>query len=272
MPIRLYDKLIKAFGGTTGLADADAIEINATGFDGNLDTNTVNVQQLAQAVDDLVVGSVTIPSLHNLTINIPSRVDLNTNLNNQRTINYDVTNHSFLTALSLVVTTGDDKTLTLPVRDGLQSQTVTLSGINTSSATNVTFQLSGTYAGGTALSNIVTIDVRDLVTQEQAYYGPRPTNDFATVNLGLLTAVDVNNAGTVFTINQSVPNGNTFGILTPTGRDPVEIFDTTINRDSLNDFTLTSNVRTEGGLQYNLRTLVNNSGFTGTFNYRVTTQ
>ena len=85
-----------------------------------------------------------IPALSSLTINIDSRVDLNTDLNNARTITFNASQVSDLTALTLLVTTGDNKTLTIPTSDGAQSQSVTLSGIDTSSDSTLTFQLQGT--------------------------------------------------------------------------------------------------------------------------------
>lgn len=221
-----------------------------------------------------------LPSLHNLAINIPSRVDLNTDLNNARTITFDVTNHSRLTALSLIVTTGDDKTLTLPLSDGGQSQSVTLSGIDTSAQGTVTFQLSGTYAQGTVTSNVVTINVQNLVANEQGYFGPRPSNDFPTVDLGLLTAVDVTTGGSSFDMVVSVPNGETLGLLLPQSRNATEILNTVSGRFAYKPsdpsvtptFTLTTNVRTINSEAYDLLTTVNNSGFTATFSYRVTVE
>ena len=213
-----------------------------------------------------------IPSLHNFTINIPSRVDIGTDLNNQRTVSFDVSNYSLLTALTLIVTDVDDQTLTLPIRDGVQTQTVTLSGITTTSATTITFQLSGTYAGGTVTSEIRTVTVANLQAQEQAYVGSRLTNDFATVDVATLNAFDVTAAGSVYTFTQSVNNGEFLGILSPTNRDPVSVINTTLNIDDLSRFTATTNVRTIGALSYNLLVLQNNSGFDATFSYRVTTE
>lgn len=212
------------------------------------------------------------PSLHDFTIDIPSRVDLNTDLNVSHIVNYSVTNFTQLTALNLVVTTGDDKALTLPVRDGLQAETITLTGISTAVQGTVTFQLSGTHSGGTVTSNVVTINVQNLADSEQAYYGARATNDFSSVATSLLTSVDVTNSGTVYNIAQSTPDTYILGILSPANRDPVSIFDTILNVESRDSFAETPGVRTINGVVYNLRTIANSSGFTGTFNYRVTTE
>lgn len=271
MPINIYDKLRKAFSGTTGLADAADIEVNATGFNGNLADTDVNVQLVAQKLDDLTLTLPT-PSLHNFSIDIPSRVNLNTSLNVQHTLTFSVTNHSHLTALELVVTTGDNKTLSVPTSDGQQSQTVTLSGISTASAGNVTFQLSGTHAGGTVTSNIVTVSVSNLQTHEFAYFGIRSTNDFATVATSELSSADVSASGSIYNISLSAPNTNILGILSPENRDPTSIIETTLNLESISNFTATSSVRTINSVTYNLLTIQNNSGFTGNFSYRVTTE
>lgn len=222
-----------------------------------------------------------VPSLHNFTIDIPSRVDLNTDLNTARTINFDVSNFSQLTALTLIVTTGDDKTITTPTSDGLQSESVTLSGISTASAGSVTFQLSGTTATGTVTSNIVTVTIANLSSTEQAYYGSLSSIDgFSTVDIATLTAVDVSNSGTTYNVAESVANNNYFGILSPDDRDPVSIFNTISNRFAYNpsdpsvtsSFTLATAVRTIDSRTYNLLTTQNLSGFTGTFNYRIVTE
>ncbi len=109
------------------------------------------------------------PSLHGLSLDIASRVDLNTVLNGAHDVTFDVSNYAQLTALELIVNAGTNQTLTLPVSDGIQTQSVTLAGISTSAQGTVTFQLSGTHAGGTVTSNTVTIDVRNLQAQELTY-------------------------------------------------------------------------------------------------------
>lgn len=232
-------------------------------------------------ISSLSAANIPRPSLHNFSVDIPSRVDLNTNLNIQHTITFDVSNHSQLTALTLILNPGTNQTLTVPVADGVQTQTVTFAGTDTSVPGTLTLQLSGAYAGGTVTSNTETITVANLQTQEQGYYGVLVNaGAFATEPLGNLTAVDVSNSGTVFDITAAAPNGRALGILLPANRDAVSILNTTSNRFAYNpsdpsvvpSFTLTQNVRVEGGLQYNLLTTVNNSGFDGTFNYRVTTE
>lgn len=216
-------------------------------------------------------GTVT-PSLHNFSISIDSRVDVGTDLNQQQSITFGVTNFASLTALTLVVTTGDNQTLTLPTSDGTQTQTVTLSGIDTSTAGNVTFQLSGTWSGGTVTSNIVTVEVRNLQSQELAYFGGRSVNDFATVDVAELSSADVTGSGSTYTITQQVADSGFLGILSPDNRDPVSVINAVLNIDELDSFTATLNVRTIGGMQYNLLTIQNNSGFNGTFEYNVTTE
>lgn len=114
-------------------------------------------------------NTVPTPSIHGFSIDIPSRVDLNTNLNVQHNVTFDVSNFAQLTALELLVTTGTNQTLTLPLSDGIQTQAVTLAGISTASQGTVTFQLQGTHAGGTITSNAVIINVRNLLAQEMTY-------------------------------------------------------------------------------------------------------
>lgn len=212
------------------------------------------------------------PSVHNFSIDIPSRVDLNTDLNVSHTLTYSITNRQNIQSFELIVTSGDNKTLTVPTIDGEQGQDVVLSSIVTSSDTTVQFQLRITDTqNNTHDSNVVSIDVRNLTTNEFAYYGVRASDDFASVDVSTLTSVDVTNSGTQYTIDVQGANGTLLGILSPENRDPNSILDP-LGQESISGFTATTNVRTINGVQYNLLTLANNSGFTGTFNYAVTTE
>ena len=114
--------------------------------------------------------------------------------------------------------------------------------------------------------------VANLQAQEQAYVGARVTNDFATAPTTALTAFDVTASGSVYTFSILVNDQEFLGILSPTNRDPVSVVGTVIGSDDLARFTAETNVRTIGGLSYNLLTLQNNSGFNATFSYRVTTE
>lgn len=238
------------------------------------DTERLNVMLFFEGVKP-------VPSLHNFAISIPSRVDLNTDLNVQQTITFDVTNHSRLTALELIASNGDNKTLTLPTSDGSQSQTVTLTNTNTSTQGTATYQLQGTYAEGTVNSNQVSISIQNVAAGEQGYYAARTTNDFSTAPVGELTSVDVTAPGTVFDIVVSAQNGETLGILLPQDRNAVSILNTVSGRFAYNPsdpsvtsvFTFTEAVRNDiDATTYDLLTTVNNSGFTATFNYRVTVE
>lgn len=112
------------------------------------------------------------PSVHNFSINIPSRVDLNTDLNNARTLTYSITNRQSVQSFELIVTTGDNKTLTNPTIDGTQTKNVTLSGISTASTSTLTFVLRITDTQGTTHdSNTVTVSVANAVTHEQTHFG-----------------------------------------------------------------------------------------------------
>ena len=214
-------------------------------------------------------AGVVIPSLHNFSINIDSRVDLNTDLNNQRIVTFDVSNYSQLTGLNLVVTIGTNQTLTLPISDGVQTQNVTLAGIDTSTTSTLTFQLSGTYSAGTVTSNIVTINIANSQSDELAYYGVRITNDFPTVALANLTSVNVQAPNAEYTISGSWPATQFIGILEPTDRPITSIVETAFNQETLSTWSRTSNVRTINSQQYDLLTQRNN-GPTGTFEFRVT--
>lgn len=212
------------------------------------------------------------PSVHNLSVDIPSRVDLNTDLNVSHNFTFSVTNRQNIQSMQLLVVVGDNKTVTKPTTDGEHTQAIVLSGIDTAGAGPLTFTMRITDTqSNTHDSNVVTIDVRDLSTNENAYYGVLASDTFSSVDLNTLTSVDVTASGTQYNINESGANETLLGILSPANRDPVSILDP-LGQESISGFTATLAVRTEGGTVYNLLTLANNSGFTGTFNYNVTTE
>ncbi len=109
------------------------------------------------------------PSIHGLFSDIPSRVNLDTDLNVPHNFTFNVSDYSQFTALELIVNSGTDQALTIPTSNGVQSQSVTLQGIDTSSQGSVSFQLRGTYSGGVVVSNTITVQVRNLAPHEFTY-------------------------------------------------------------------------------------------------------
>lgn len=292
MSTNIYDKLRKAFSGTTGLADASDIETTGssnvqTDLDAKLD-----LEQMQDAVDTMLIagtnislnyddgagtleisvdsGATPTPSLHGFSIDIAPRVDIGTDLNVAHTINYDVSNYSQLTALSLIVTTGDDQTLTLPLSDGLQAESVTLSGINTSIQTSVTFQLSGTWSGGTVTSNVVTITVDNASGDEFIYHGLSASDNPASVSLGTLGSSEVTTSGQqlTFAVGPSTA-GDYIILLAPTDHDLTALTNTDTGFSVLSQFTRTADVRVINSVNYHSYVLGPlNAGLT--FNYRAT--
>ena len=224
-------------------------------------------------IDATVTGGVPQPgpSITNFSINIPATVNTGTDLNNARTIQFTTSNTAQIASMELVVTTGTNQTVTVPAADGSHSQSVTLAGIDTSAAGTLTFQIRATTTGAqTIMSNSQTVTIRVVGADEQAYYGVRPSNDFATVNTGILTAVDVQPPGTQYTISGSWPATQFIGILEPTDRPITSIIETAFNQETFpGTWTRTAAVRTINGQAYDLLTQQNN-GPTGTFEYRVT--
>lgn len=211
------------------------------------------------------------PSITNFSIDIPATVTTGTDLNTSRTVQFTTVQTAQIASMDLVVTVGTDQALIVPSSDGSHSQSVTLAGIDTSSAGTVTFQIRATTTGSqTIMSNSQTVTIRAVTADEQAYYGTRATNDFATVNTNLLTAVDVQPAGSTYTISGSWPNTHFIGILEPTDRPITSIIETAFNQETLSTWTRTSNARTISGQAYDLLTQQNNSGSDGTFEFRVT--
>ena len=120
------------------------VVIDASGFDGNLATTDTNVQLLAQAVDDLVIPSGILPDVGGLHINIPARVPLNIDLTGSHTITFTAYNFSEITSLSLLLRIGattQSFALTLPTADGDQSQSFSITTLDTSTKQTLVFAL-----------------------------------------------------------------------------------------------------------------------------------
>jgi len=238
--------------------------IDASGFDGNLTTSTTTLQELAQAVDDLATGSTpnpTNPSVHNFAINIPSRVDLNTDLNNERTLTYSISNRDLIQSLELIVTGGDNKTLTIPTADGAQTQSVILTGIDTSSNTTLSFQLRITDTDGqTHNSNTRSVSVRDLIPAEQLQYGFSQTATPTPQEISAGTEIEAD-TGTTFEIQTTPPVGEYLFIRVPSDHDIRSISTLGINVrsafvrtvDSVNNvITYTDGAQTGVPIDYNI--------------------
>lgn len=144
------DEYVHSWGGLNGIIDDAAIRTK---------------------LDSLGYSRIS-PSAHNFSIDIPSRVDIGTDLNVQHVVNYDVSNRNSIQSVQLIVTTGDNITLTNPTRDGVQSETVTLSGISTGAEGSVNFLIRITDTNSiTHDSNTVTVNISNLAPQEQAHFG-----------------------------------------------------------------------------------------------------
>ena len=204
----------------------------------------------------------TTTAITGFSIDIPERVDLNTNLNAQHTITFTTSNTSDISSLTLVNSGGDDITVTVPDADGTHTAQVTLTGVDTSSDQMISFSLqAATLTSGTVNSNVDVVNVRNVPPQEFAYHGTRSTNDFDTVTVSTLTSSNVTNRGTSFRVNHAVSDTYFLGILVPSNRDLVTLTNNALSgAPELDNFTRTENVRTIGGIQYHLYTEQNNAG------------
>ena len=147
---------------------------------------------------------------------------------------------------------------------GLSVTEVTLSA-----GESVSWTLSGTDTMSNTIP-VATFTVRAVQDHEQAYYGVRPTDDFATVDLTSLTPVDVQPPAVQYTISGTWPASNVLGILEPTDRAISSIIETAFNQETFPTlWTRTAGARTIGGQTYDLLTQTNN-GPSGNYEYRVT--
>lgn len=209
------------------------------------------------------------PGVSGLSSTVPSRVETGTNLNENAQFTFTTQATDQITALNLVVTGGDDKTITVPSSDGTHTVQIALTGIDTSSDGQVTFQIRGTTSGGqTIMSNTLTTQIRTTQPDELAYFAVRPTNDFATVDLAILTSVDVQQPGSSYEISVNFPATEILGILEPADRPITRITEKTLGIPILDTFQRTNSARTINGQLYNLLTQTNN-GRTAPIDYEV---
>ena len=119
------------------------------------------------------------PSVHELRlVNVANRVDVNTVIDGSQVVEFSVTNHGDIASMTLQAdddvqnTFADVATLTNPTIDGTQQQTVTIAGVDTSTAKVISFRVRAVdNQGNVHLSNEYDVDVRNLATQEQVHFG-----------------------------------------------------------------------------------------------------
>jgi len=194
-----------------------------------------------------------IPSLHNFSTSLPPRVDLNTDLTRNIRISYEVTNRTRLSSLTLVVSDGDDKTLTLPASDGRQRETIALSNVDTSTEKTITFKLQGqdtSSPSNTIESNTVSLVVRDLPPQELFYYGFSAADNADIIDVATLNSIHA--ASGSFNINLGTTSSNGYIILlTPEDHDITSLVNTDSNFNVLSAYTKTEDIRSISSVNYN---------------------
>ena len=233
------------FDGTDGVRFGDATKSN---FFMWLRTFSIPIVRQNIATEDFVLaqmgGAV---SIHGFSINIPSRVDLNTNLNVNTRLDFNVTNFGAITSIELQLDGVNIATLTNPTIDGVQSQNVDLTGIDTSADRTLVFRI---QANGSVNSNSDSVSVRNILPQESVYYGLSDSNNPSTIPTGDLSQSEA------VTGSQSISSGlatsgQYFIILVPTDHDITAIEDTVLNNPVLSIFSKVENIRVIGSVNYN---------------------
>ena len=213
-------------------------------------------------------GTYNKPVASNFSINIPANVNLNTDLNNLRNTDYNITHSSNVASIQLVVSAGDNKTLTNPTMDGDQPGSVILSGIDTSTAKTISFRISGVDTqGGNFSSNTQNVVVRNPTANENIYYGIGDI-DPATVDPTTLTAQFVNAPGQFDVTLGPSALSDSIVFLAPTDHDLTEIINKALNINVISAYSKVPNARTIGGTSYNSYEL-DNLNPNLTFNYTI---
>ena len=186
------------------------------------------------------------PRITNFSIDIASRVNLNTDLNVQHTLTYDVMHFGSIQSMELDIQTGTNQTLTIPTQDSTgQTQSVTLAGITTSAETTVEFKITGTDTQGNSFeSNIYTVSIRTLSDHEFLYYGLSSTNNPASIDIGTMTSLEVTSSQRSYTVTAGpTTQGQYFIVLTPDAETVSEIRDNVLDQNVTDIFTKTEDVR-----------------------------
>lgn len=145
---------------------------------------TINIGNLPDVI-------LPIPSISSFTTDIDRTIDISDNLNRPIEISYNVHNYSQITSIDLITSSGDDITLTAPIRDGVHNTTVTLANIVTSSPGDITFRIRISYNDGTNTvttdSNVVTVSV---VASNGFYWTTSTVSDLSGISSTSMTRVD----------------------------------------------------------------------------------
>ena len=216
-----------------------------------------------------------VASVKDFRIAIPSRVDVNTDLNVATAVTYDFTAINGLNTWHLDIDGSVFSQLGAPSVPGFVRTSVTLSGIDTSTAKTIRFQLVGETTSGTDLRSYTQfVTVRNLLDQEFVYYGFTTTNVPATDPSDITTLSKEGVAGGEGFVNITTGTatvGQFFAIFIPATHTVSNIIQTNLgNADVTSAFTLTSTVRTVNSQQYNSYVLGAPSGLVAGFNAEYT--
>lgn len=278
-----------AFDGSDGIRTGDSSKGN---FFPWIQTSSIPIDRKEISHEDNVVGqieaktgddkldynslknlpthtSLSNPSVHNLSVNVPHRVDLNTVLPSDATYSYSVTNYASITSLGFYNGTEKLRDLTLPTSDGVQNGTIDLSGIVTSSNAVANLRI---VANTNINSNTYVINIRDAVQSETLYTGVLASGvDIATVSLSSLTSHAVV-SGTTINVNFDLDNGERAVIISPNDLTLTIVNPLFGDVPITDSFTFTASVRTESSVIYNSYDHANNSGVSGEFRTKITTR
>jgi len=203
------------------------------------------------------------PSISSLSIfELDTNVEAGTTITGSRTFNYNVVNPNLVQG-TLTLSQGSDVLLT-NVDPALSSTNAVVTDVTLAAGEHVTFTLSGVSTSSMPFSRSLTI--RAPEANENAYWGIRSSNDFATTDLANLTAVDIT-VNRSFDVTGAFADGSFIGVLVPENMDVSRI--TTFSTPVTDTFTRLANARTIGTTEYVLYTLENAGGIDGSAAYTV---
>lgn len=217
------------------------------------------------ATEDFVNNLInSVFSISDFSINIPSIIDLNTDLGT-RTVTYSVSDYSRVTSIVLQSNGATFATLTIPTTNGDQSENVNFSSLDTTADETYVFRI---QSNGSVNSNTQTLTVRAPLQSEAFYYGVSDADNPETIDVSTLTRRNIARTES-FDADFVLPTNNYAIILIPNNY-ALGIIERTFNQNIISDFTLTNNVRAIGGQMYDSYVHENQADTQGTLATRIT--
>lgn len=210
---------------------------------------TWSSQRIQQAID-AISPNMPVPRFTAFSVDIPDTLTAGTPQTGTHTFTWSIENIQNVSGTLTISQDGTD--LSTTVDPALGTIDLTINDFTLAVGESETFTISGSDVQ-TPANTFTRNDVKRVPQPHEFLYEDRQsTNNFATVDISLLTAIDITASGQTITVSRGAGQvGDFFGILVPADEDISEIRDTTFNQDITEAFTRTENARVINSINYN---------------------